>query len=103
MKDSAKDATQTTQKTIAEKVKRAGEYSTHHSIPTLKAFKRYLKVLMLYVKCYAYTFEVIASAWAAQFVKAESFQSDSLHKTSHLSSFCPERMVPKSHNCVEQC
>jgi len=32
---------------------------------------------MLYVKCYAYTFEVIARAWAAQFVKAESFQSDS--------------------------
>lgn len=35
---------------------------------------------MLYVKSNAYTFEVIARAWAAQFVKAESFQSDSLIK-----------------------
>lgn len=65
---------------IVEKVNRARENSTHHSIPILKTIIKYLKGLMLCVKCFTYTFEVIARAWAAQFVEAERFQSDSFIK-----------------------
>lgn len=80
IKDFAEDATQTTEKTmaIAEKGNRARENSTHHSITNLKTFKKYLKGLNGVCKTLV------------------------IWKTVHSSSFCPQRIMPKSHNCVKQ-